>query len=65
IDIANGTFELLGITLAAIQVGPLPGDVIVMKADLTFQGMQLPEPGSLALIGLGLAGLAALRARRI
>jgi len=66
IDVFNGTFELLGVTLASIQVGPLPTDIITMKADLTFRGMtQVPEPVTLALIGLGLASLAALRARRI
>lgn len=65
IDIVGGTFTLGGITLAVI---PVPGEAepLVVKADLTFAGIvPVPEPGVFALIGLGLAGLVALRARRI
>jgi hypothetical protein len=65
IDIVGGTFTLGGITLAVI---PVPGEAqpLVVKADLTFAGIvPVPEPGLFGLIGLGLAGLVALRARRI
>jgi hypothetical protein len=64
IDIVGGTFTLGGITLAVI---PVPGEAepLVVKADLTFAGIvPVPEPGLFGLVGLGLAGLVALRARR-
>jgi hypothetical protein len=64
IDIIGGTFTLGSITLAVI---PVDGEIdpIVVKADLSFQGMvPVPEPSVLGLVGLGLAGLAALRARQ-
>jgi hypothetical protein len=71
IDVATGTtFTLDGIALGAFTNADFPtipvGTSIVVKLDLAFEGMvPVPEPTMGVLFGLGLAGLSALRARRI
>jgi hypothetical protein len=73
IDIASGTtFTLNGIALGAFtnaDFSTIPvGVSVVVKLDLTFEGMApvvVPEPTISVLFGLGMAGLAVLRARRI
>jgi len=67
IDIIAGTFTLQGITLGVLVI---PGEAypLIVKADLSFQGIvpvSTPEPGVLALVGVGLGFLAARRLRRV
>ncbi|MEX2208880.1 MAG: PEP-CTERM sorting domain-containing protein [Myxococcota bacterium] len=71
IDVATGTtFTLDGIALGAFTNADFPtipvGTSVVVKLDLAFEGMiPVPEPTTGVLFGLGVAGLAALRSRRI
>lgn len=61
--------DLMMFTLDGITLGVLDGsqfgesDNLVIKGDITFFG-QIPEPGTGALLGLGLVAMAGLRGRR-
>ena len=62
IFVSTGQIDLDGITLGQIDAdgaGPLPP--LILKGDFTFSGV--PEPGTALLLGMGIAGLAALRRR--
>ena len=69
VDISSGTtFTLTGIALGAFtnaDFSTIPvGTSVVVKLDLAFEGMvPVPEPAIGVLFGIGLAGLAGLRAR--
>ena len=71
IDVASGTtFTLQGIALGAFTNADFPtipvGTSVVVKLDLTFEGMvPVPEPAIGVLFAFGCAGLAMLRARRV
>lgn len=58
------TFNLAGINIARFAQLPGPGPDVLVKADFTFIGTVVPEPGTALLIGLGLAGLSAARRGR-
>jgi PEP-CTERM motif len=63
IFVGLGQIDLDGITLGQIDadgpLGPIPP--LILKGDFTFTGV--PEPGTALLLGMGLAGFAALRRR--
>ena len=58
------TFNLAGINIARFAQLPGPGPDVLVKADFSFVGTVIPEPGTVLLIGLGLAGLSATRRSR-
>lgn len=65
ININTGVLTLNGITLAVLSGGDFgETDDLSIKADISFTGV-VPEPGTAALLGLGLVGLACSRRRNL
>jgi len=55
VNINTGTLELTGITLTSLPALAFDEtDDLIVKADLTFTGMVVPEPGTALLFGTGL-----------
>jgi hypothetical protein len=65
VNITLGTLELTGITITELPAGFFPGatDNLVVKADIFFTGMVVPEPGTGLLLGLGLLAVAGVRTK--
>ena len=57
------TFNLAGINIARFAQLPGPGPDVLVKADFTFIGTVIPEPGPALLLGLGLGALSAAARR--
>ncbi len=60
----GGTLTLDGLTVGALYL-PGASHPLVLKADLTFEGAVVPEPGTFALVASGLGILATTLRRRI
>ncbi len=60
INPGGGNLELDGITIGSITVPGAPAPIVI-KGDFVFTGV--PEPGTMLLVGSGLAGFAVLRRR--
>ncbi len=58
------TFNLAGINIARFAQLPGPGPDVLVKADFSFVGTVIPEPGTALLIALGLGTLSASRRAR-
>ncbi len=66
VDNGWGTLDLDGITLGTLDPdGPGGSDPLVLKADLFFSGLVVPEPGAISLLGTAaLALLVGARCKR-
>ncbi|MFT5443887.1 MAG: hypothetical protein ACI8W3_002938, partial [Myxococcota bacterium] len=57
------TFDLLGVTLAQIDGTGFGEEDLIVKADLSWTGTVVPEPGTATLLAAGLLGFGAKRRR--
>lgn len=65
LDIGSGTLTLMGITLVVITGIPGETTPLVVKGDVMFTGMAVPEPAALGLLALfGVASAIAVRRKR-
>ena len=58
------TQDSVTLSIDALTIGSIPNSVDVGSVTLSLEVASIPEPSPLALVGLALAGLAALRGRR-